>query len=135
MPSVNPTWCHELGSNPLPQNFYLFVALCHFQHCTGHITTSGFVGTGHQYIQLVKVLYCKLLTIGKATTDFPIWVWGLNRKHQRWEAGVLPLCTLHPPPSQKTVAPGYQMPRLLTTPSLMSFGLCIPSNIMVFINR
>ena len=42
--------------------FYLFGFLCCFQHCIGHITTGSFIGRGNQYIQLVKVLYCKLLT-------------------------------------------------------------------------
>ena len=42
------------------KNIYLFGFLCHFQHCTGHITTGSWKGRGNQYIQLVKVLYCKL---------------------------------------------------------------------------
>ena len=29
-------------------------------HCKGHIMTGSFVGRGNQYIQVVKVLYCKL---------------------------------------------------------------------------
>ena len=33
-------------------------------HYTGHITTGSFVGKGNQYIQLVKVLYCKLSSQG-----------------------------------------------------------------------
>ena len=36
------------------------VGLRCFQHCAGHITTGSFVGRGNQYIQLAKVLYCKL---------------------------------------------------------------------------
>ena len=43
----------------------LFGVLCHFQHCIGNITMGTLVGRGNQYIQLVKVLYCKLTTIGK----------------------------------------------------------------------
>ena len=39
---------------------YLFGVLHHFQHCAGHITTGSWKGRGNQYIQLVKVLYCKL---------------------------------------------------------------------------
>ena len=35
-------------------------------------------GRGNQYIQLVKVLYCKLLTIGKPLPTFPHKVRGLN---------------------------------------------------------
>ena len=56
----------------------LFGVLHHFRHCTGHITIGSSVGTGNQYIQLVKVLYCKLLTIGKQLLAFPHKVWGLN---------------------------------------------------------
>ena len=37
-----------------------------------------FVGRGNQYIQLVKVLYCKLPTIGKQLPTFPHRVWDLN---------------------------------------------------------
>ena len=46
----------------------------------------------------VKVLYCKLPTVGKQLPTFPHKVWGLNHRPQRWEASVLPL---HHP-----VAPG-----------------------------
>ena len=35
---------------------------------------------------LVKVLYCKLLTIGKEPSTFPHSVQGLNHQPQRWEA-------------------------------------------------
>ena len=38
----------------------IFVVLRHFQHCTGHIMMGSFVGRGNQYIQLLKVRYCKL---------------------------------------------------------------------------
>ena len=41
---------------------YLFGVLRRFQHCTGHITTGSWKGRGNRYIQLVKVLLCKLLT-------------------------------------------------------------------------
>ena len=52
---------------------------------------SSFVGRGNQYIQLVKVLYCKLPTIGKQLPTFPHMVWGLNRQPQIWKVSVLPL--------------------------------------------
>ena len=58
--------------------FDLFGILCHLQHCTGHITKGSFVGRANQYIQLVKVLYCKLPTIGKQLPTFPHKVQGLN---------------------------------------------------------
>ena len=38
----------------------LFEVLHCLQHCTGHITRGSWKGSGNQYIQLVKVLYCKL---------------------------------------------------------------------------
>ena len=42
-----------------------FIYLGFYVHCTGHITTGGWKGRGNQYIQLVRVLYCKLPTNGK----------------------------------------------------------------------
>ena len=51
---------------------YLFGGLRCFQHCTGHITTGSWKGRGNQYIQLVKVLYCKLPTNGKQLPAFPL---------------------------------------------------------------
>ena len=44
---------------------YLFGVLRRFQHCTGHITTGSWKGRVNQYIQFVRVLYCKLPTNGK----------------------------------------------------------------------
>ena len=72
---------------------YLFGVLCCFQHYTGHITTGSWKGRGNQYIQLVKVLYCKLLTNGKQLPAFPLEVGpGTEPRSQRWESRVLPLC-------------------------------------------
>ena len=72
---------------------YLFGVLRRFQHCTGHITTSSWKGRGNQYIQLVKVLYCKLPTNGKQLPVFPLEsVPGTEPRPLRWEARVLPLC-------------------------------------------
>ena len=51
--------------------FYLFRVLCRFQHCTGHITTGSLKARGNQYIQFVKVLYCKLPTNSKQLPAFP----------------------------------------------------------------
>ena len=51
---------------------YLFGVLRRFQHCTGHITTGSWKDRGNQYIQLVKVLYCKLPTNGKQLPAFPL---------------------------------------------------------------
>ena len=73
--------------------FYLFGVLGRFQHCTGHITTGSWKGRGNQYIQFVRVLYCKLLTNGKQLPAFPLQAGtGIKPRPQRWEARVLPLC-------------------------------------------
>ena len=50
---------------------------------------SSFVARGNQFIQLVKVLYCKLLTNGKKIPTFPHMVQGLDCRPQRWETRVL----------------------------------------------
>ena len=71
---------------------YLFGILRRFQHCTGHITTGSWKGRGNQYIQLVRVLYCKLPTNSKQLPAFPLEaVPGIEPRPQRWEARVLPL--------------------------------------------
>ena len=57
---------------------YSFGVLRRFQHCTGYIKMGSFVGRENQYIQLVKVLYCKLPTISKQLLTFPHKVRGLN---------------------------------------------------------
>ena len=54
----------------------------------GHITTGSFMGKENQYIQWVKGLYCKMLTIGKQLPTFPHRILGLNHSPQRWEASV-----------------------------------------------
>ena len=72
---------------------YLFGVLRRFQHCTGHITTGSWKGRGNQYIQFVRVLYCKLPTNGKQLPAFPHEALpGIEPRPQRWEARVLPLC-------------------------------------------
>ena len=59
-------------------------------HCIGHITTGSFMGRGNQYIQLVKVLYCKLPTNDKELPALPPEVrQGTETRSQRWEARVL----------------------------------------------
>ena len=54
------------------QRIYLFGVLRRFQHCTDHITTGSWKGRGNQYIQFVRVLYCKLPTNGKQLPAFPL---------------------------------------------------------------
>ena len=72
--------------------YFLFGVLHCFQHCTGHTTTGSWKGRGNQYIQFVKVLYCKLPTNGKQLPAFPLEVRpGFEPYSQRWEASVLPL--------------------------------------------
>ena len=72
---------------------YLFGVLRRFQHCTGHITAGSWKGRGNQYIQFVRVLYCKLPTNGKQLPAFPLKATlGIEPRPQRWEARVLPLC-------------------------------------------
>ena len=63
------------GEKDFMEWIYLFLGvLCRFQHCTGHITRGRFLGRGNKYIQLVKVLYCKLLTNSKQLPAFPLEV-------------------------------------------------------------
>ena len=79
------------------QFVYLFGVLHRFQHCTGHITTGSWKGRGNQYIQFVRVLYCKLPTNGKQLPAFPLeTVLGTEPRPQRWEVTVLPLCQCGP---------------------------------------
>ena len=58
---------------------YLFGLLRRFQHCTGHITTSSWKGRGNQYIEFVRVLYCKLPTNGKQLYQLFTWDRARNR--------------------------------------------------------
>ena len=49
----------------------------------------SFMNRGIQYIQLVKVLYCKLLTNSKQLPAFPLEVGlGTELQSQRWEVRV-----------------------------------------------
>ena len=85
----------SLGQNTF---IYLFGILSRFQHCTGHITTGSWKGRGNQYIEFVRVLYCKLPTNGKQLPAFPLEaVPGIEPRPPRWEARVLPLCHRDPP--------------------------------------
>ena len=72
---------------------YLFGVLRRSRYCTGHITTGSWKDRGNQYIQFVRVLYCKLPTNSKQLPTFPLEaVPGIEPQPQRWEARVLPLC-------------------------------------------
>ena len=95
----------SLERDKQPKFIYLFGVLRRFQHCTGHITTGSWKGRGNQYIQLVKVLYCKLPTNGKQLPAFPLEaVPGTEPRPQRWEARVLPLCHHGPSNNQKSLS-------------------------------
>ena len=59
-------------SQPGMETIYLFGVLRCFQHCTGHIMTGSWNGRGKQYIQFIRVLYCKLPTNGKQLPAFPL---------------------------------------------------------------
>ena len=63
-------------SSTLCVDIYLFIWILTSlsAHYIRHITTGSFMGIGNQYIHLVKVLYCKLLTNGKQLPDFPLEV-------------------------------------------------------------
>ena len=66
-------------------------------HCISHITMGSWKCRGNQYIQVVKVLYCKLPTNGKQLPAFPLEVRpGTKPRSQRWEARVLLLCHCGP---------------------------------------
>ena len=72
---------------------HLFGVLCRFQHCTGHIMTGSWKGRGNQYIQFVRVPYCKLPTNSKQLPAFRLKAMpGTEPRPQKWEARVLPLC-------------------------------------------
>ena len=61
--------------------------------------TGSWKGRGNQYIQLIKVLYCKLPTNDKQLPAFPLEVGpGTKPQSQRWEVRLLPLW--HRDPSQ-----------------------------------
>ena len=70
---------------------YLFEFSCHLQHCIGHIITGSFMGRRNQNLQLVKILYYKLLTIGKQLPTFSHRVLSLNHTHQSCYVCVLQL--------------------------------------------
>ena len=55
-------------------------------------TTGSWKGRGNQYIQFVRVLYCKLPTNGKQLPAFPLKaITGIEPRPRRWEASVTTL--------------------------------------------
>ena len=74
---------------------YLFILGFYVTFNTVQVISRGEVGRGrgNQYIQLFKVLYCKLPSNGKQLPAFPLEVGpGTEPRSQRWKARVLPLC-------------------------------------------
>ena len=65
--------------------------LSNFVYLFGIYLAFNTVHRRNQYIQLVKVLYCKLSTISKQLPTFLHKILGLNRQPQRRETSVLPL--------------------------------------------
>ena len=64
----------------------------HFQHCIGDITMVNFMGRGNEYIQLLKVMYCKLPTIDKGLKTFISGLYFrsiLQTGDQMWETSLL----------------------------------------------
>ena len=85
------------------QYIYLFGGLRRFQHCTGDIMMGSWKGRGNQYIQFVRVLYCKLRTNSKQLPAFPLeTMLRTEPQPQRWEVRVLPLCHHGPQKQYKT---------------------------------
>ena len=54
--------------------------------------TGSWKDRGNQYMEFVRVLYCKLPTNGKQLPAFPLTAMtGIDPRPQRWEVRVLPL--------------------------------------------
>ena len=75
----------------------LFGILRCFQHCIGHITKGSWKGRGNQYIQFIRVLYCKLPTNGKQLPASQLEaVLETKPQPQRWEAKCYHSATVAP---------------------------------------
>ena len=102
------------------QFIYLFGVLRCFQHCTGHITTASWKGRGNQYIQFVRVLYCKLLTNGKQLPAFPLeTVRGSNRGLRGGRRECYHSATVGPPPPQMSLNFESDVDHCLGTPKII----------------
>ena len=53
---------------------FIWVLTSLSRYCIGHFTMGSFIGRRNQYIQLAKVLYCKLPTNGKQLPAFSLEV-------------------------------------------------------------
>ena len=92
-------------------------------------------GRGNQYIQFVRVPYCKVPNNGKQIPAFPLEAMpGTEPRPQRWEIRVLPLCHLDPcklnlnPISRESCD---LLPTLILTekPLVLINYLCSPKNV------
>ena len=93
-------WQYPFNERFLQTGGQFIVGLCRFQHCIGHITTGSWKGRGNQYIQLVKVLYCKLLTNGKQPPAFRLGAVLGTEPRSHTEVGGGSVTTLPPRPQQ-----------------------------------
>ena len=99
--------CHFLDSNETTQEMVVIPTKCRiyllgfyvaFNTVLYCIMTGSWKGRRNQYIQFIRVLYCKLPTNGKQLPTFPLEAaQGIKPWPQRWEARVLPLCHCGPP--------------------------------------
>ena len=91
-------WNTNTGTQPHCEAFYLFIwGFMSLSTLTSHITMGSWKGRGNQYIQFVRVLYCKLPTNCKTLPAFPLEaVPGTKPWPQWWEARMLPLCHRDP---------------------------------------
>ena len=85
--------------------------------------TGSWKGRGNQYIEFVRVLYCKLPTNGKQLPAFPLEaVTEIEPRPQRWEARVLPLC--HRGPLYNTIMTLSYFSKIIILSELCLSGLC-----------
>ena len=77
---------------------YLFIYLGFYVALnTVQVTKGSCKGRGNQYIEIARVLYCKLPTNGQQLPVFPLEaIRGIEPWPQRWEESVLPLCQRSP---------------------------------------
>ena len=78
-----------------------YITLNTVQVRSGHITTGSWKGRGNQYIQLIKVLYCKLPTIGKQLPAFTLEAVPRNQTPAS-EVGGESVTTLPPWPRERS---------------------------------
>ena len=79
---------------------------------------------GNQYIQFIRVLYCKLPSNGKQLPAFQLEaVLGIEPRPQRWEARVLPLCQCDPNALLKHISSEIKFLKTILTDILVQLAL------------